>query len=224
LRESSFGGEPLLDFEMVVKKRRMCREYSDKDVPQEKVDRILDIASRYPSAGHTEPQEFIVVRDQRVKENLAHAALDQTFVAQAPLAIVIISDVRRSAQRYGERGVRFFSIIDGAFVAMLVLLAVVNEGLGACFVGSFYDEEVQEVLSLPQHVRPIGIIPIGYCTEEPRKFPRRSRSQIVQGGSSSPVGASLSEEAYVTLQTVIYSRCSRPRALSTEGIGVAPGC
>ncbi len=88
-----------MDFEMVVKKRRMCREYSDKDVPQEKVDRILDMASRYPSAGHTEPQEFIVVRDRRVKENLAHAALDQMFVAQAPLVIVIISDVRRSAQR-----------------------------------------------------------------------------------------------------------------------------
>jgi nitroreductase len=78
-----------------------------------------------------------VVRDQRVKEELAQAALDQMFVAQAPLVIVVVSDVRRSAQRYGERGVHFFSITDGAFVAMLVLLAVVDEGLGACFVGLF---------------------------------------------------------------------------------------
>ena len=45
-----------MDFESVVKRRRMCREYSDRDVPQERVDRILDVASRYPSAGHTEPQ------------------------------------------------------------------------------------------------------------------------------------------------------------------------
>ena len=168
-----------MDFETVVKRRRMCREFLDRDVPQEKIDRILDLASRYPSAGHTEPQEFIVVRDQRVKHDLARAALDQMFVAQAPLVIVVVSDVRRSARRYGERGVRLFSIIDGAFVAMLILLAVVEEGLGACFVGSFYDEEVQEVLSLPQEVRPIGIIPIGYCAEGPRKFRRRSREQIV---------------------------------------------
>src|SRR3712207_1453731 len=124
----------------------MCRDYLDRDVRQAKVDRILDMASRYPSAGHTEPQEFVVVRDRRVKEDLARAALDQTFVARAPLVIVVVSDIRRSAERYGERGVRFFSIIDGAFVAMLVLLAAVNEGLGACFVGSFYDREVQEVL------------------------------------------------------------------------------
>jgi nitroreductase len=168
-----------MDFETVVKRRRMCREFSDRDVPQEKIDRILELASRYPSAGHTEPQEFIVVHNRRMKEDLAHAALDQMFVAQAPLVIVVVSDVRRSARRYGERGVRFFSIIDGAFVAMLILLAVVDEGLGACFVGSFYDEQVQEVLSLPQEVRPIGIIPIGYCAEGPRKFRRRSRSQII---------------------------------------------
>ena len=168
-----------MDFETVVKRRRMCREFLDRGVPQEKIDRILDLASRYPSAGHTEPQEFIVVHNRRMKEDLAHAALDQMFVAQAPLVIVVVSDVRRSARRYGERGVRFFSIIDGAFVAMLILLAVVEEGLGACFVGSFYDEEVQEVLSLPQEVRPIGIIPVGYCAEGPRKFRRRSREQIV---------------------------------------------
>jgi len=168
-----------LDFETVVKRRRMCREYLDRAVPREKVDRILDVASRYPSAGHTEPQEFIVVRDRRVREDLARAALGQRFVARAPLVIVVVSDVRRSARRYGERGVHFFSIIDGAFVAMLVLLAVVNEGLGACFVGSFYDEEVRQVLNLPRDVRPIGIIPIGYCAEEPRRFPRRSRVQIV---------------------------------------------
>ena len=168
-----------MDFESVVKRRRMCREYLDRDVPEEKVDRVLDLASRYPSAGHTEPQEFIVVRDQRVKEDLARAALDQAFVAQAPLVIVVVSDVRRSARRYGERGVHFFSIIDGAFVAMLILLAVVDEGLGACFVGSFYDREVQEVLGLPPHIRPIGVIPIGYCAEGPRKFRRRSKTQIV---------------------------------------------
>jgi nitroreductase len=138
-----------MNFESVIKRRRMCREYLDRDVPQEKVNRILDLASRYPSAGHTEPQELVVVRDRQVKEDLARAALEQMFVVQAPIVIVVVSDVRRSARRYGERGVHFFSIIDGAFVAMLVLLTVVDEGLGACFVGSFYDEEVREVLDLP---------------------------------------------------------------------------
>jgi nitroreductase len=169
----------IMDFETVVKRRRMCREYMDRDVPQENVDRILNLACRYPSAGHTEPQEFIVVRDQRVKVDLARAALDQMFVAEAPLVIVVVSDTRRSARRYGERGVRFYSIIDGAFVAMLILLAAVDEGLGACFVAAFHDREVQRVLGLPTNVRPIGIIPIGHCAEGPRKVARRSKTRIV---------------------------------------------
>ena len=168
-----------MGFEMVVKRRRMCRAYSGRDVPPEKVDRILDLACRYPSAGHTEPQEFIVVRDRRVKEALARAALGQMFVAQAPLVVVVVSDTRRSAQRYGARGVRFYSIIDGAFVAMIILLAAVDEGLGACFVAAFDDREVQEVLGLPPDVRPIGIIPVGYCVEGPRRLARRSKAWIV---------------------------------------------
>ena len=87
-----------MHFETVLKKRRMCREYLGSDVPQEKLDRILDMASRYPSAGHTEPQGFVVVRDQRVKEDLARDALDQIFVAQAPL-VIVVSDIRRSATK-----------------------------------------------------------------------------------------------------------------------------
>jgi nitroreductase len=173
------GDDYLMDLEMVAKKRRMCRKFLNRDVPQEKIDRILDLGLRYPSAGHTEPQEFIIVRDQRVKEHLARAALEQMFVTQAPLVIVVISDTSRSARRYGERGIHFFSVTDGSFAAMLILLAVVNEGLGACFVGSFYDKEVQDVLGLPPEVRPIGIIPIGYCAEGPREFPRRSKAQII---------------------------------------------
>jgi nitroreductase len=168
-----------MDFERVVKKRRMCREFLDRDVQQEKIDRILDLALQYPSAGHTEPQEFIVVRDQQLKVDLARAALEQMFVAQAPLVIVVVSDTRRSARRYGERGIHFFSITDGSFAAMLILLAVVNEGLGACFVGSFYDREVQDILGLPEAIRPIGIIPVGYCAEGPREFPHRSKAQII---------------------------------------------
>ena len=168
-----------MDFETVVKRRRMCREFLERGVPQEKIDRILDLGSRYPSAGHTEPQEFIVVCDQRVKHDLARAALDQMFVAQAPVVIVVVSDVRRWARRYGERGVRFFSIIDGAFVAMIILLAAVDEGLGACFVAAFHDREVRQVLGLPADVRPIGIIPVGYCSEGPRRLARRSKARIV---------------------------------------------
>lgn len=168
-----------MDFKKVIKKRWMCRKYEDREVPEEKIDKILDLARRYPSAGHTEPQEFIVVQDQETKDALGEAALGQMYLAEAPVVIVVVSDTRRSAARYGERGRKFYSVVDGAFASMLVLLSAVNEGLGAGFVGAFDDRQVQEVLSLSSHVRPIGIIPIGYCAEGPHKLPRRPKEEII---------------------------------------------
>jgi nitroreductase len=65
-----------------------------------------------------------------------------------------------------SRGKEFYSIIDGAFASMLILLTAVNEGIGACFVGAFQDKMVSEILELPDHVRPVGIICIGYPADE----------------------------------------------------------
>lgn len=168
-----------MEFSQVIKKRFMCRSYEDRDVPDEALERILDLAVRFPSAGHTQPQEFIVIRDRRTKLALREAALDQSYVSEAPVVIVVVSDTRRSKARYGERGVKFYSIIDGAFAAMLVMLSAINEGLGAAFVGAFDDDQVRSVLGLPQAVRPIGIISIGYCAEKPQKLPRRSREEVI---------------------------------------------
>ena len=81
-----------MEFERVVKRRRMCRGYTDEDVTEEEIEAILGLASRFPSAGHTQPQEFIVVRDRRVKEELGHASLDQMFLADAPVVVAVVSD------------------------------------------------------------------------------------------------------------------------------------
>ncbi len=101
------------------------------------------------------------------------------YFTQAPVVIVVCADTRRPATRYGARGVHFYSLIDGAFAAMLILLTVVDEGLGCCFVGAFHDEQVSRVLGLPDAVRPIGIIPIGYPAEPAQKYRRLPLEQIV---------------------------------------------
>ena len=85
------------------------------------------------------------------------------------MLVVVCSNTSRSISRYGSRGKEFYSIIDGAFASMLILLTAVNEGIGACFVGAFQDKMVFTILELPKHVKPIGIICIGYPAEEPER-------------------------------------------------------
>ena len=168
-----------MDFERVVRRRRMCRRYTGEDVPDEQLRRILELAGRFPSAGHTQPQEFIVVRDAAVRKALARAALGQRYLQEAPVVVAVVSDTERSRRSYGRRGVEFYSVVDGAFASMLVLLAATDEGLGAAFVGAFDDDAVGEVLGLPPHVRPIGLISLGHCAEPPRRLRRRRRSDIL---------------------------------------------
>ena len=163
-----------MDFDEVVKRRKMIREYDSNrlQIPDKIITKLIKNAHRAPSAGHTQVQEFIIVKDSSTKKKLRKAAVNQEYVEQAPLLIVICSNISRSVGRYGSRGREFYSIIDGAFASMLILLSAVNEGIGACFVGAFEDNKVSEILELPRDVKPIGIICIGYPAEKPEKLKR----------------------------------------------------
>jgi nitroreductase len=163
-----------MDFDEVVKRRKMIREYdSDRQqIPDDLITKLIKNAHTAPSAGHTQVQEFIIVKDASIKRKLRKAAVNQEYVERAPVLIVVCSNTSRSVGRYGSRGREFYSIIDGAFASMLILLSAVNEGLGACFVGAFQDNKVSEILELPKDVRPIGIICIGYPAEKPEKLER----------------------------------------------------
>lgn len=168
-----------MEFNEVLRKRRMVRSFKTQSLSPEKIEALLRNAHRTPSAGFLQQQEYVVVKNLDVKRKLAEAAVGQDFIAEAPVVIIVCSNTDRVVKRYGERGVKIYSVIDGAFASMLILLTAVNEGLGACFVGAFEDEKVSEILELPKSVRPVGIIPVGYSDEPPEKLTRMSLKQIV---------------------------------------------
>jgi len=161
-----------LELESLLKRRAMIRAFRQDPVEDERIWRILMNAWRAPSAGHLEPQDFVIVKDTSVKQRLVEAALQQSFIEEAPVVIVVCADTRRNVGRYGERGRNFYSVIDASFASFIILLSAVELGLGACFVGAFEDEKVSKVLELPKEVRPVGIIPIGRPAEKPRRLRR----------------------------------------------------
>ena len=166
--ESPEAKKQAKSFAAVVKHRAMIRAYKSDPVPEEKIQQMLKYAVRAPSAGNLQPWEFIVVRNPETRAKLAKAAMDQTSVATAPVIIVTCADIQRAGSQYGARG-SFYSLVDTAFASLLILLGAVEQGLGACFVGSYNSDEVVKLFSLPDHVRPVGLITIGYPAEPPRK-------------------------------------------------------
>jgi nitroreductase len=171
-----------MELDKAIRKRKMVRKYDKRrDVPDRLIDKLLENASKAPSAGHTQVQEFIVVKDPQTKRKLRLASVNQEQVEDALVLIVVCSNTSRSVGRYGQRGKEFYSVVDGAFASMLILLTATNEGLGAGFVGAFEDNKVSEILGLPSDgsVRPIGIIALGYPDERPTKLKRIPRDTLV---------------------------------------------
>ena len=141
-----------MEFEDVVRKRKMIRKYLPDKIPNRIISKLIKNASRAPSAGHTQVQEFIIVRDPAIKKKLRQASVNQKSIEDAPLLIVVCSNTSRSVGRYGQRGRDFYSIIDGAFASILILLTAVNEGIGAGFVGAFEDDKIAKILELPARI------------------------------------------------------------------------
>ncbi len=151
-----------MDLWDAIEKRRSVRRFGPGEVSAKTIKTILEAAVRAPSAGNRQPWHFIVVRDSELKQALAIAARGQAFLAEAPVVIVICADPERSASRFGERGKQLYCLQDTAAATEHILLAATALGLGTCWVGAFDEQEAAHALSLPDHLRPVAMVPIGH--------------------------------------------------------------
>ena len=161
-----------------IMKRRSIRQFQRKALPSEILDTLIEALRWAPSAGNLESRRFYFVFNKGLKAQLAQAALDQDFIAQAPLAVVACAD-HRIVRRYGERGLRLYCLMDVAASLQNLLLAARAQGLGACWVGAFDEDEVRKLLKLPPHLRPVAIVPIGFPAEHPEPPPRVPKEEAV---------------------------------------------
>jgi nitroreductase len=176
-----------MDFEATVNRRRMVRNFSRRPVDAEVIDDILDVARRGPSAGFTQGQDFVVVRDGQTKATLAGLCSEQSyveagfdpFISTAPVLIVPCTNEGAYHRRYrepdklDEDGSEIewpvpYWFVDAGAALMLLLLAVVDAGLAAGFAGFKDLEGARESLGLPADVTPLGVVPIGHPAPDKR--------------------------------------------------------
>ncbi|MGD2206940.1 MAG: nitroreductase family protein [Anaerolineae bacterium] len=166
-----------MDFWQVLGSRYSVRDFDPTvDVPPETVEQLLTAATEAPSAGNRQPWHFYVVRDLADRQALVAAAYGQSFIAQAPIVIVVCADPEQSAGRYGQRGRELYCLQDTAAAAEHILLAAVALGLGGCWIGAFDERRAGRALSLPKRHRPVAILPIGKPAKGPTK--RTSRRPL----------------------------------------------
>lgn len=163
----------------IIKNRRSIKKFQKKEIPKEIIEKLIKALIWAPSAGNLQSRKFYFVFNQEIKEKLVEAAFGQDFIAQAPLVIVGCVD-KEKVDYYGERGKSLYSICDVSVSIQNLMLVAYEEGLGSVWVGKFDEDRVSKILNLPDNLRPIAIVPVGYPAEKPSPPPRVSKEEAVK--------------------------------------------
>ena len=147
-----------MDIYKAIRIRKSVRSFLDRDIEEDKLQRILEAVRLAPSAHNLQEWRFVVVRDRQKREQLAMAAHNQVFVGEAPVVIAGCAETDKHVMRCGLECYP----IDEAIAIDHLTLAAVSEGLGTCWIGSFESEQVKQILGIPQEIIVVGLLPLGY--------------------------------------------------------------
>ena len=166
-----------MDVYEAIKNRKSIRKYKPTPIPEEKLKNILNAMRLAPSAKNLQPWKFVVVRDEEIKRKLIPACNNQKFIAEAP---VIIVGCALEDECFAYMGGYMGSWpVDLAIAFDHLTLTATSEGLGTCWIGSFKEEKVKEILCMPKNVRVVGLTPVGFPDENPDRRPRKNLDEIV---------------------------------------------
>ncbi len=147
-----------MDVAEAIRSRKSVRSYLDRPVEEEKLSAVLEAGRLAPSASNRQEWRFVIVRDLELRRKLAAIAGGQTFVGEAPIVIVACADTDGHVMKCGQLSYP----IDVAIALDHMSLAAVELGLGTCWIGLFDEKKVKELLAIPDAIRVVELMPLGY--------------------------------------------------------------
>lgn len=161
-----------MDIYGLIKTRRSVRAYRDDPVPDAVLSRLLEALRWAPSARNLQAYRLVIVQDRQRRQELAHAANEQMFIAEAPIVMAMVG---LEPERMMSCGVPPYAV-DAAIAVDHLTLAAAAEGLGTCWIGAFSQDRVRQILRVPPAHKVVILIPLGYPADaEP---PDRSRKPV----------------------------------------------
>jgi nitroreductase len=146
--------------------RRSIRKFKNIPVAEKDIEEILECAMAAPSAGNSQCWEFIVINNRKILDEIPKIHPYAQMLLQSPVAVLVCADITK--EKYQGRW-----MLDCSAATENILLAVHEKGLGSVWVGIYPDDAringIVGLLDLPENIKPVSLIPIGYPDEI--KFP-----------------------------------------------------
>ncbi len=162
-----------MEFMDVIKKRRSIRKYKPDMVSDEDIEYIIESARLAPSWANSQCWKFVVVKDPKIKENLASAG--NSWIAHAPIVIAVCADPSKP----GVKGDQQYYMLDIGIAMEHLILAAADRGLGTCWIGAFNESVAKKALDVPDNIRVVALTPLGYPDESPAQRPRKALKDIM---------------------------------------------
>ncbi len=150
-----------MDVMEAIRTRKSVRAYLPVPVEDQKLNAVLEAARLAPSAANRQEWRFVIVRERETRKKLAGAAGGQEFVGDAPVIIVACAETDGHVMRCGQLSYP----IDVAIALDHMSLAAVGLGLGTCWIGLFDEKKVKEILHIPDEIRVVELMPLGYPSD-----------------------------------------------------------
>lgn len=150
-----------------MRTRRSVRNFKDDDIPYTVIARILEAARWGPVAGNTHYIKIIVVHDEGVKEKIADACIEQEWVTDAPVLLVVCSETDKLKTGFGDHG-STYALQGTAATSQNIMLVAEELGVSSCWVGAYSESRIKRVLKMPQSTDVHNIIALGYAKRVPK--------------------------------------------------------
>jgi len=155
----------------VILSRRSIRRYEQRPIPEETLKLILEAGRRAPSAINRQPWHFIVVTEPNLKEKLSQGRYNK-FLKDAAVVIV-------GCGQYGNTSADRWVPIDVTIAMENMVIAAWSIGVGSCWVGAFDEKEVKELLGIPENMKILALLSMGYPAEQPPQREKKPLESIV---------------------------------------------
>jgi len=171
-------------FEAILK-RRSVRKFESKEIPQDVLNDLLEAVRWAPSWANTQCWEVIVVKNGKLKKELASILSPKNpaipAVEKAPVVMVMCAKLGASGYYKGKALSKFgdWFMFDLGLATQNLCLAAHDRGLGTVIAGALDHDKAKEILRVPEGYEVVAVIPIGYPAHQPKAPKRRALSDFV---------------------------------------------
>jgi len=156
----------------LIKSRRSIRKYKSTPVEDEKIMKCLEAARWAPSASNKQPWEFIIVKDEKMREKFAVIHPYAKFVAESPVVFIPLTNPEIHAK---------YHMSDTGLAILHFMIEAYSLGLGTCWagvIGTSFELELKKLLNIPDHLNIMALVALGYPDQE-RESTRKPLNELI---------------------------------------------